>query len=452
MFIIKKNTLKKYKNKFNKKSSNKVFKNITSKNKLKNIVLKSNYAQTKKTVFKKFIKEESSITDQKYSGRCWIFAFSNVMRLKMIKKYNLKNDFEFSQNYLSFYDKLEKCNFFINYIVKNINKNIDTLDTKKVDLKIIHILDNLINDGGQWNNFVNIVKKYGIIPKSCMNDLLHSKYSSELNNFLNNFLRKKFYEIHNNSNFLKNKQKNIDKIMYDCYKILVIFLGEPPKKIDWKYYKKKTKKAIFVNDITPIEFYKKYIPYNLDDKLCLINYPCKTTPFYNLYNTELAFNLPEKNSLQNNFINVPIDIMKEAVKKSIDDNEAVWCGLDIDKYISVKYGFLDKSAFNYDNLFGFNTDLNKCNSLTYRQSNPNHAIIIKGYNFENKQYNFMIENSWGSNDDDNFEGHFNMSNEWFNNYVYMVVVDKKFVSKKVKNVLNKKSIELPYWNPFGSLL
>jgi bleomycin hydrolase len=387
------------------------------------------------------INSETTITDQHNSGRCWIFAFLNVIRIPMIKKYKLK-DFEFSQNYLFFYDKLEKANYFLNFMIKNRNTSLN-------DLKMIYMLDNLTHDGGQWNMFVNLIEKYGIIPKTNMEDHFHSKNSGELKNFYNNFLRTAAHKIKTAKSSDLNKLKN--ELLSKCYKILVLFLGEPPKKITWEYYEKGKKKDVYktIENITPLEFYKKFVPYNASDKICLINYPCKSAPFYKLYNIELAFNVNE-GKLQN-YINVPIDIMINAVKKSIDSNESVWIGMDTDKFISRKHGILDINAFNYNDIFGFDNIMDKCDSLNFRQSSPNHAVVIKGYNFDKGKTNgFLIENSWGEKT--GFKGNYYMDIDWFKNYAFEVVVDKKSVSKKVYSVLNKKPVFLPYFSPFGSLL
>ena len=254
----------------------------------------------------------------------------------------------------------------------------------------------------------------------------------------------------------KNKHKLLDEMLSECYKILVLFLGEPPTTITWEYYEKNNNndknqslKAKFITNITPLDFYKKYVPYNAKDKICLINYPCKQVPFYKLYNVDMAFNIIDAN--QQNFINVPINIMSDAVKKSINNEEAVWVGIDFDKYISLKDGFLDKDGFDYEDVFGFTNYMKKCDALNYRQSAPTHAVIIKGYNFDNSKTNgFLVENSWGENN--GFKGNYYMANSWFEDYTYQVVVDKKCVSQKILNILKQKPTVLPYWSPFGAVL
>lgn len=449
--------LKNFSYNFNKKKTNKVLKNVNTKSHFQNLILKSDYQQNKKQVFKKVINVEATITNQGKSGRCWLFAFLNIIRFKMIQKYNLLPSFEFSQNYLFFYDKLEKANYYFNFILENYSVDLETLTYNTETLKTIHMLQNLTDDGGHWNTFVNLIEKYGIIPRSNMDDNFHSSNSKELETFYDDFLRKCGHRLKTTSKneLVKNKQKILDEMLSECYKILVLFLGEPPSIITWEYYEKNSKntksqslKAKSIANITPLEFYKKYVPYNAKDKICLINYPCKQVPFYKLYNVEMAFNIADAN--EQNFINVPINIMSDAVQKSINNEEAVWVGIDIDKYISLKDGYLDKDGFDYDDVFGFNNYMKKCDALNYRQSGPVHSVIIKGYNFENSKTNgFLVENSWGEKS--GFQGNFYMAKSWFEDYTYQVVVDKKCVSQKILNILKQKPKLLPYWSPFGSV-
>ena len=450
--------LKTFSYNFNKQKTNKVLKNVNTKSHFKNLILKSDYQQNKKQVFKKVINVEASITDQKNSGRCWLFAFLNIIRFKMIQKYNLLPSFEFSQNYLFFYDKLEKANYYLNFILENYSVNLETLDYNTETIKSIHMLQNLTDDGGHWNVFVNLIEKYGIIPKSNMDEDFHSSNSNELEIFYDDYLRKCGHKIKTTSknDLAKNKQKILDEMLSECYKILVLFLGEPPSTITWEYYEKKSRntktqtlKAKSIANISPLEFYKKYVPYNAKDKICLINYPCKQVPFYKLYNVEMTFNIPGGG--EQNFINVPSNIMIDAVKKSIDNEEAVWVGIDFDKYISLKDGFLDKDGFDYEDVFGFTNYMKKCDALNYRQSGPTHAVVIKGYNFENSKTNgFLVENSWGEKS--GFKGNYYMANSWFEDYTYEVVVDKKCVPQNILDVLNQKPIVLPYWSPFSVVL
>lgn len=428
--------LKRYSKNFNNNKTNKILKNVNTKGQFFKLIEKADYNQKDKQIFKKVIDVESTVTDQLGSGRCWLFASLNVIRFKMIQKYKLKN-FEFSETFLFFYDKLEKANYFINLIVK-------TKHLSSNDNQLIHILNEGISDGGTWPLFKMLVNKYGLIPKNNMKDLYHSANSQELASFLSNYLKKSATLIRKTD--IQNMNKLKEKILNDCYKILVIFLGEPPKNITWEYYsinkKNNKKKYNIIRNINPIDFYKKYVPYNVNDQINLINYPCK--PYYKNYNNEISLHI-------DGYFNVPISVLHEMCIKSIDNNEAVMVGVDWDKFRSRYNGFLDQNAFNYKDVFGFNNIMNKCESLIYRTSAPNHAITIKGYtNDKNKKNNgFYIENSHGNFS--GFDGYYYMSNDWFNQFMYSIIVDKKILPKYVKKYLNTKTIILPYNDPFAAL-
>lgn len=463
--------IKNFSKRFNKNTTNKVFKNINTKTNFRNLVIKADYIQSNQDKFTNQINIKTNITDQHNSGRCWLFAMLNVIRLKMIDKYKIEN-FELSENYLFFYDRLEKANYFFNIIAKNYKKDFIN------DLKIISILKDRTNDGNHWNMFSNLIKKYGIVPKDAMNDHFHSKNTRELNIFYNNFLSKMAQNIvislRKNPNLDINKF--INNILKDCYKILVIFLGEPPKKFDWEYYinndakdntkdnakdntKDNTKdnlKLIKINNLTPLEFYKKYVNYNVNDKICLINYPCKEYKYYKSYTIDGIPNFVGAKNI--NYINVPQNIIEKAIIKSIDNNEAIWCGIDWGKFNTKDYSVLDQNAFNYKDIFGFNNEMEKCDGLTYRQSTATHAVVIRGYNKNNNNIidKFKVENSHGNIFSEykkfKYNGYYVMSNDWFNKYLYIAVVDKKHLDKKVLDCIKRKPTILPYYTPFGALM
>ena len=490
---------------FKKKRSNKVFKNINTKVEFKKLIIDSDVVQRDTKEFTNKIDIKSDITNQEKSGRCWIFAILNIIRLDMIREYNLPN-FEFSENFIYFYDRLEKANFFLNYIADHYNTNIH-------DIKLIHILESKTSDGNQWIMFRNLITKYGIIPKSAMADMFHSKNTNELNNFFNNYLIKTSVKIISSlkkNNSQKNKEQLITSTLSEFYNILVIFLGEPPKQFNWQYSTKKIKNknknknknkklegekgvkgvkggnkhsgndnddnddngedddddddddddeqgvlyktneyVVTHPDLTPLDFFHKFVKYNVDSKICLINYPCKNIKYYKKYHIELTPNVI--GGKQQELINVPQVVMFNAIKRAIDDNQAVFCGVDWDKFNTKEYSLLDTKAFNYDDIFGDNIIMDKCNGLQYRQSTQTHAVIIRGYNIIKGEIDkFLIENSHGNNN--NFNGKYSMSVDWFNKYLYEIVIDEKYLDKKVVDVEKTKSIMLPFNSPLGSLM
>jgi bleomycin hydrolase len=274
--------------------------------------------------------------------------------------------------------------------------------------------------------------------------------------------------------------------------MLVIFLGEPPSKFSWEYYSKpvsnkkskkggenlrnninmkmlknksskpnnlskdKHNKYNIVENISPVDFYKKYSGFNVDNMITLINYPGK--PMNKLYNVETSNNMIK--GMENNYVNAPIELLKLLTKISIDDDCAVWFACDVGKYMSQKLGVLDKDAFNIKDTIGFDYDMSKEDMLKYRVSEPSHAMIFKGYTMNNLEVKgkdikldvnkWLVENSWG--DMTKKHGNFTMSDKWFSEYVYEIMVDKKYLSKKILNVLKTKPVVLPMWDPFGNLL
>jgi len=444
MYKIIDSDVKGFSKKINNDKNYLIQKNAISNNKLKEIIKNTNELQKINKIFSKEIEVKVKTTNQKNSGRCWIFAFLNLLRLDMIKKYNLEDNFELSQNYLFFWDKLEKSNFFLHNI----------LSTKKYDLDsrlVQHFLSEPVSDGGQWNMLVNLVNKYGLIPKKCMNETFSSSNTQDLDFVLNTKLRNISHEIRNK----KITNKDMKKYLQEIYELLVMFLGEPPENINWEYYsvKKENKKYNIVSNITPLVFYKKYVPFNINDMVCLVNAPCKSKPFYNLFDLKYFGNIVE--GKKSNFINIPIEEMIKISAKSLDDNNALWFGCDVDKYLDEKKGILDTKYFKYEDIFSNINNLNKCERLEYGVSRITHAMLIKGYNnISNKKKlninQWLVENSWGKKNE--LEGDLIMSTEWFKEYVLEIVVNKKYVSKKILETLQKKPILLEPWDPLGLLL
>tara|TARA_Y100001933_G_C18972319_1_gene553080 strand:- start:37 stop:1380 length:1344 start_codon:yes stop_codon:yes gene_type:complete len=432
--------------KFNTPGNN-IIKNAITSTSLEKILINHDKINQTNEIFSKEIQTEVSPSNQKSSGRCWLFALLNVIRLPMIKKYNLDKHFELSQTYLFFWDKLEKSNFFLHNIIK----------TRKLDIDhqyVRHLLTEPTNDGGQWNMLKNLVNKYGVIPKNYMKETYQSSNSYKLNDILNNKLRLFAYQIRNlsDSNFKQSINQKLKKMMTYIYKLLVIFLGKPPKYVSWEYYRKsKTDKKTYkkLPKLTPKQFYQKYVPFNVNDKICLINTPHKLRPFNQLYNIKFFGNVVGGENT--NYINLPISHLKKYTQASIKNNEAVWFGCDVDKFCSTNLGILDIDAFDYDNVIGNVPDIQKGDKLLYHDSFVTHAMTFKGYNLNgNSVDKWLVENSWGKKTGNN--GNFIMTNKWFDNYVYEVVIDKKYVDPKLLSILTQKPIELEPWDPIGNLL
>ena len=439
MYVINNKKIKTFSKDIN-SDKNIIIRNAVSNNKLKDVTKNTLKLQKINRVFSKEIDIKVKNTNQQNSGRCWIFAFLNLIRLSMIKKYNLDEDFELSQNYLFFWDKLEKSNFFLHNILKTKKESVDSR-------LVQYFLSEPVSDGGQWNMIVNLVNKYGIIPKKCMNETFSSSNTEELNYILNNKLRDMAYEIRN-----KNiTNKDIERYLNEIYEMLVMFLGEPPSVINWEYYSVKKEKYKYnkIENVSPLNFYKKHIPFNVDNMICLVNAPCEKKPFYNIYDLKYFGNTVEGQN--SNFVNIPINEMIKIAKKSLDNNDTIWFGSDVSQFLDENKGILDTEYFNYNLIFKNINKLKKGNRLDYGISRITHAMLIKGYNESNNKIDkWLVENSWGDNND--IDGDLIMSNNWFKEYVYEIVVNKKYISKKIGNVFNKKPILLEPWDPLGLLL
>ena len=387
--------------------------------------------------------KQGKITNQKASGRCWLFSALNTMRFEIIHKYNLDN-FELSQNYLFFYDKLEKANFYLESILK-------TLD-EPVDGRLYSFINAApLGDGGQWDMFANLVEKYGVVPKESYDDAASSTSSRWFDQYLTTKLREDAYKLRTLATEGKKKselEKEKTKMISEFYRMLCISLGEPPKKIDFTL-RSKDDEVYQDFGITPQEFYKKYVGMKLSNYVSIINAPTDDKPFGKLYTVKFLGNVAEGKPIT--YLNHKMKEIKKAVIAQLKDGHPVWFGSDCSKYSLRKEGVFDKKAANLEQLYDVKFGMDKSESLIYCDSAMNHAMVILGVNIneDGKPDRWRIENSWGK--DAGKDGYYVASDEWFDDYVYQVVVNKKYLSKDSKELLNQQLIELEPWDPFGTL-
>lgn len=390
--------------------------------------------------FSHLVKPLVPITNQKASGRCWLFAALNAMRLPLMRKYHLEK-FEFSQTYLFFWDKLEKANYFL--------ENIIQLREEELGCRLMSwLLARPHEDGGQWDMLVNLVEKYGLVPQEAMPESYHSGSSAKLNWLLNYKLREYAKELRESPATSSSQLRKIKLgMLEDVYRLLAIHLGEPPKRFDWRFHPKKGSFREF-HDLTPQAFYSKHVPYKIEDKVCLIHAPTADKSYYKSYTVQYLGNVLEGHPVR--YVNVPIDQLGNATLKSLKSGEAVWFGCDVAKDFHRDLGYLDTELYDYQLLLDLDLGLSKGDRLAYGESCMSHAMLFTGVDIlKGKANRWRVENSWG--DKAGEKGFFTMTNCWFNEHVYEVVVDKKFLSKKVQNILGRKPIVLPPWDPMGSL-
>lgn len=386
-----------------------------------------------------------NVTNQKQSGRCWMFAGLNVIRTMVMKKLHIKN-FELSQSYLQFYDKLEKANFFLERIIE--------LKDEPIDSRLnAFFLDNGIGDGGHFIMFTNLVKKYGVVPSYSMPETAVSSATTELNNVLNDLL-------HKDALILREKAKSVsaedletlkDVMLQDIYQVLVISLGMPPKEFTLEV-RDKDDKFVASEVKTPLSFFKEYIEADLDAYIPLSDIPYDGLKRGECYYSHFVNNVEGGDEVL--FYNVPVDVLKTSVINSLKGDEVVWFAADVLSQSLRKEGILASGIINYDELFQVKTLTGKAERMNSRTSFCNHAMTFTGVNLVNDKPNrFKVENSWGK--DVGEDGFFVMSDSWFDDYVYQVLVNKKYVPEEyVKEYEEKKKqpIEISLFNTFFAMV
>ncbi|MDF7639629.1 aminopeptidase C [Lactobacillus sp. ESL0791] len=383
--------------------------------------------------------------DQKQSGRCWMFSALNTMRHPVQKKYKIK-DFELSQNYTNFWDKIEKSNFFLENVIASSNKPLG-------DRKVAFLFTTPQQDGGQWDMLCGIIEKYGIVPKSVYPETANATNSGALNDTLNTLLRKDGLELRRLVNDGKSKdevEKRKNEMLNDVFRILAISLGVPPKKFDFEYtddngdYHRE-------DGITPKEFFDKYVGMNLEEHVSTINSPTDDKPYHKVFSVEYLGNV--EGGRQVRHLNLKIDEMKDLIIKQLKSGEVVWFGSNVSKDSERQLGLLDTNIYRRDELFDVDFSMSKGDQLDSSESMMNHAMVITGVDVVNgKPTKWKIENSWG--DKPGFKGYFIMSDAWFDSFVYQAVINKKFLSDDLKKAFDegsKNPIELLPWDPMGAL-
>lgn len=388
--------------------------------------------------------KEKEIRNQKQSGRCWMFAALNLMEYKLCRKYNLKG-FELSKNYTLFFDKLERCNYFLDSIIRTLDEDLD-------GRLVSHILTDPMGDGGQWDMIKNIIKKYGLVPSYAMKESVNSSATANLNNYLTKVLRmyaKNLRDSYKEEKDLEKLKKMQEEYMKKIYDVLSISLGTPPEKFDFEV-RNEDEEFISDKNLTPQEFLKKHVEVNLDDYISLINAPTKDKPYFKSYTVDFLGNVMELDKVR--YVNVPVEVMKDGILKQLKDGEPVWFGCDVAQFFYRKGANLDLSTLKIFDLLNVEYDLSKEERLDYKESLMTHAMVFVGcdYDEENKKINrYKVENSWGKDAGD--RGYLVMSDEWFDEYMYQALINKKYLDEKVIKAYSEEPIHLKPWDPMGSL-
>ncbi|WP_321480099.1 C1 family peptidase [uncultured Bacteroides sp.] len=382
--------------------------------------------------------ESKGITNQELSGRCWLFTGLNVLRAKVIAKYGM-GSFEFSQTYIFFWDQLEKSNLFLQVIIDTANKPLD-------DKMVEWLFKNPLSDGGQFTGVSDLVTKYGLVPKEIMPETNSSDNTSRMATLLSLKLREFGLDLRDRFSKGEGKvvlEKEKTKMLGTIYRMLVLNLGIPPTEFTWT---RKDSRGIPVDTerYTPKSFFKKYVNQDLKNSyIMLMNDPSRE--YYKTY--EIDYDRHCYDGKNWTYVNLPIDDIKQMAITSIKDSTMMYFSCDVGKYLNLDRGLLDLKNYDYESLMGTTFGMSKSQRIQTFASGSSHAMTLMAVDLDRdgKAHKWMVENSWGA--DKGYKGHLIITDKWFDEYMFRLVVQKKYATSKVLEILKQKPIRLPAWDP-----
>ena len=411
-----------------------------SKTELNNVMFVSAAANKLRQKFSVDIKT-LPVTNQMQSGRCWLFAATNVLRERIAAQLNLEN-FELSQSYLAFWDKFERCNYFFECII-------ETADLPADDRVVEFVLKTGVHDGGQWDMFTNIVEKYGVVPKDVYDETYQTCHTRGMNGMLNRALKAgaiKLRKMITDGAAETDVKAAKDELLGKIYGFLCSCYGEPPKTFDFEYVDKNREYHV-VKDCTPMSFCDAYVGDLLTKTVSLINSPTADKPYHKTFTVKMLGNVVGGKPVKH--FNLPMDEFKAAVIAQLQAGKVVWFGSDVGKWGERESGFWDDQCFNAELVTGLDLALTKEDSLNYWFAAMNHAMVITGVNLEDgKPTRWKIENSWGG--DKGAKGYYICSDTWFDQYVFQAAVEKEYVCAPNAEY-EQEPIVLDPWDPMGTL-
>ena len=381
------------------------------------------------------------VTNQQRTGRCWLFSAANVLRERIANQLNLEM-FELSQSYLAFWDKFERANYFLESIIA-------TADLPADDRTVAFILTTGVHDGGQWDMFANIVRKYGVVPKDAYGETFQSSNSHSMNSLLNRNmkvcavkLRRMIREGASDADIQAEKASMLEKV----YGFLCSCYTEPPQSFDFEYVDK-DKQYHMEKGYTPRSFCEKYVGDLLDRTVSVINAPTEDKPFHKTFTIRMLGNVVGGRPVKH--LNLTMDELKAAVIRQLEAGKVVWFGSDVGKHGDRDSGVWDDQSYNAGLFTGLDLELSKEDSLNYWFAAMNHAMVITGVNLENgKPTRWKIENSWGEAHGD--KGYYICSDTWFDQYVFQAAIEREYLGD-LADLAAQEPIELAPWDPMGTL-
>lgn len=376
------------------------------------------------------------ITDQKSSGRCWLFTGLNVLRSQLINSKKLE-ELEFSQVYLFFYDQLEKSNLFLQAVI-------DTRKSPLDDKTVQWLFQHPLSDGGTFTGVADLVTKYGLVPKGVMPETFASNNTSRFTSFLKRKLREDGLILRESQKTGNELQQQKEKMLTDIYHILVLGFGEPPTSFTWAPKDSNGNYREAPRQYTPLQFYQQMFEGNLnDDYVMLMNDP--TREYWKTY--EIQYDRHTYDGHNWCYLNVPMDEIKQAAIASIKDSTMMYMSCDVSKELDSERGLLDLKNYDYSSILGVQFGMDKRQRILSYDSGSTHAMTLKAVDLDpqGKPLKWEVENSWGATS--GFKGHLIMTDEWLNEYLFRLVVNKKYLTSKILKASQQKPTLLPCWDP-----
>ena len=384
--------------------------------------------------------DDWKVTNQEKSGRCWLFAGLNLLRVGVMRETGLK-DFEFSQNYAMFWDKLERANYFLEAMIETADRDLD-------DRTVGFLLETVAGDGGQWNMFAALVAKHGLVPKGYMPETQSSSNTGRMNSILRYQLRQGAMAVRAaRLEGLEAARAAKAEVMQIVHRVLCIHLGTPPERFDWQWTDKDKK---FHRDgvLTPQEFAAKYVDLPVSDYVCLVNDPRPSSPIGRTFTVEYLGNVIGGPPVT--YLNVDVQVIKDVAAATIAGGEPVWFGCDVGQMMSNDYAFWDAELYDLPSVYDAPFGLDKAARLAYHESAMTHAMLFTGVDvLDGAARRWRVENSWGA--DRGKDGFYTMNDSWFGQYVFEIAARKSALPAELQAALDAEPIVLPAWDPMGAL-
>ena len=436
---ITKKQIDKMRKEFESDPSARVAQNAVTSNNLSSVTLRRDLVQEIDFTFSTKL-DEWKATNQKSSGRCWLFATLNLFRPGTMKKMNVK-EFEFSQAHIHFWDKFERSNHFLEAIIETSGRPVD-------DRTIHFLLSDPIGDGGQWNMAMNLIRKHGLVPKSAYPESNSSSSTRWMNSILKDILRSSASEIRgilDSGGSEKEARSHKESRMEDIWRVLCIHLGTPPESFDWQW-RDKNKEFHRRGKMTPQQFAEEFVDVDWEEYVCIVNDP--RNEYYQTYTVDYLQNVAGGPPVV--YLNVPSDEMKSITQEILEDGMPVWMGCDVGKQMDRKRGLWDANLFETNELYGVDYGMSKADRLRYGQTMMTHAMLFTGVDiYEGKPRRWRVENSWG--DDSGQKGFYTMNDNWYDEHMFEIASPKKYLTDKMVKGLETVPIVLEAWDPMGSL-